>query len=129
MSDRIPEVNRSLHIGELASLAGVTTRSVRYYHAIGVLPEPPRDESGYRSYGSHDLELLAQIVRLRAADVPLTLIVQLLADGTPSDARAAALSAVAQDVDTEIQRLQAVHHQLMSLVDSGELSLGDTAHR
>jgi DNA-binding transcriptional MerR regulator len=34
-----------LTIGDLARLAGTT---VRHYHAIGLLDEPPRDESGYR---------------------------------------------------------------------------------
>lgn len=27
---------------ELAKLAGVSVRTLRHYHAIGLLPEPPR---------------------------------------------------------------------------------------
>ncbi|WP_260615593.1 MerR family DNA-binding transcriptional regulator [Microbispora sp. KK1-11] len=30
-----------MRIGELAALAGVSTRTVRHYHHLGVLPEPP----------------------------------------------------------------------------------------
>ena len=37
-------------IGQLASYAGVTVKAVRVYHARGLLPEPPRDASGYRRY-------------------------------------------------------------------------------
>ena len=39
-----------LTIGQLAACAGVTVRAVRHYHAKGLLPEPERDASGYRSY-------------------------------------------------------------------------------
>ena len=41
-----------LTIGQLAAYAGVTVRTVRHYHQIGLLPEPERDASGYRRYGA-----------------------------------------------------------------------------
>ena len=37
-----------MRIGELADLAGVTVRTVRYYHQKDVLPEPARRANGYR---------------------------------------------------------------------------------
>ena len=40
---------------ELARLAGVTVRTVRHYHHVGVLAEPRRGINGYRSYDVHDL--------------------------------------------------------------------------
>ena len=39
-----------LTIGRLASYAGVTIRAVRHYHQVGLLLEPERDSSGYRTY-------------------------------------------------------------------------------
>lgn len=48
--------------GELAKLAGVTVRTLRHYHAIGLLVEPPRSENGYRSYGPGDL---LRVLRIR----------------------------------------------------------------
>lgn len=48
-----------MRIGELATRAGVTTKAVRYYESIGVLPEPARTPSGYRTYGEADAERLA----------------------------------------------------------------------
>ena len=36
-------------IGQLASYAGVTIRAVRHYHQVGLLPEPDRNASGYRT--------------------------------------------------------------------------------
>lgn len=35
---------------ELAKLAGVTVRTLRHYHAIGLMAEPSRAENGYREY-------------------------------------------------------------------------------
>lgn len=43
-----------MRIGELAALAGVTTRTVRHYHRVGLLPEPGRRVNGYRDYGLRD---------------------------------------------------------------------------
>lgn len=47
---------------ELARLAGVTTRALRHYHAIGLLAEPPRSANGYRDYDAADL---LRVLRIR----------------------------------------------------------------
>ncbi|MDT9680566.1 MerR family transcriptional regulator [Streptomyces sp. TRM76323] len=49
-----------MRIGELARRAGVTTRTLRYYEARGLLPAR-RGDNGYRTYGEDDLRLLRQI--------------------------------------------------------------------
>ena len=36
--------------GQLAHLAGVSTDTLRYYERRGLLPLPPRSDSGYRLY-------------------------------------------------------------------------------
>ena len=51
-----------LTIGELASAARTTTRTVRHYHSIGLLPEPARRSNGYRSY---DVQAVLRLVRIR----------------------------------------------------------------
>ncbi|GAB3145152.1 MerR family transcriptional regulator [Microbispora hainanensis] len=53
-----------MRIGELAALAGVSTRTVRHYHHQGVLPEPPRRVNGYREYGLRDALRLGRARRL-----------------------------------------------------------------
>jgi DNA-binding transcriptional MerR regulator len=60
-----------LRIGELAHLAGTTTRAVRHYHANGLLAEPDRDDSGYRRYGAEHPVGLIRIRRLRSLGMPL----------------------------------------------------------
>lgn len=39
-----------VRIGQLAAQTGVSTKTIRYYEAIDILPAPPRDPSGYRDY-------------------------------------------------------------------------------
>ncbi len=37
-----------MRIGEIAALVGLTTRAIRHYHHVGLLPEPARRPNGYR---------------------------------------------------------------------------------
>jgi len=60
-----------MHIGELARDAGVPTKTIRYYEAVGLLPAPLRAPNGYRAYGPADLTRLRLIRRLRRAGVGL----------------------------------------------------------
>lgn len=55
---------RVLRSGDVAKLAGVTVRTLRHYRSIGLLPEPPRDDNGYCSYGIEDLARVLRIKRL-----------------------------------------------------------------
>lgn len=47
---------------EVARMADVSVRTLRHYHAMGLLPEPPRSENGYREYDALDV---AQVLRIR----------------------------------------------------------------
>ncbi len=53
-----------MRIGELAKRAGTTTRALRYYEQLGLLPAR-RAGNGYRAYGEEDLRLLRQIRTLQ----------------------------------------------------------------
>ena len=47
-----------MQIGKLAKEIGVTVQTVRFYERRGLMPQPPRRESGYRDYGEGDLRRL-----------------------------------------------------------------------
>ena len=49
-------------VGELASLAHVSVRTLHHYDAIGLLTPSDRTVSGYRIYRHDDLEQLQQIL-------------------------------------------------------------------
>lgn len=67
-----------LTIGQLAAHAGVTVRAVRHYHQRGLLPEPARDESGYRRYDAQAVVDLIKIRTLADAGVPLARVERLI---------------------------------------------------
>lgn len=50
-----------MRIGELATKAGVSVQSLRFYERQGLLRKPPRTVSGYRDYDRTDLERIAFI--------------------------------------------------------------------
>ncbi len=67
-----------LTIGQLAAYAGVTIRAVRHYHQVGLLPEPSRNASGYRTYDANAVVRLIRIRTLAEAGVPLAQVHELL---------------------------------------------------
>jgi DNA-binding transcriptional MerR regulator len=55
-----------LKIGDVARLAGTTTRTIRYYEEIGLLePAGDRPSGGHRAYTEADVERLREILRLK----------------------------------------------------------------
>jgi DNA-binding transcriptional MerR regulator len=58
-------------IKEIADLAGVTTRTLRYYDEIGLLSPSATGDNGYRYYDQNSLLRLQQILFFRELDVPL----------------------------------------------------------
>ena len=52
-------------IRELSDLAGVSTRTLRYYDEIGLLKPSRTNEAGYRYYGEREVALLQQILFYR----------------------------------------------------------------
>ena len=91
--------------GELARLAGLTVRTLRHYHQIGVLAEPRRDSNGYRSYDLHDLVRLLRIKRLAAVGVPLERMPDLLDDADRGRDQGALLDELDVELAEQIDRL------------------------
>ncbi len=60
-------------VKEMAALAGVSARTLRYYESLGLL-HPLRTEAGYRLYGEEDAKRLAQVLAMRSCGLPLATI-------------------------------------------------------
>jgi DNA-binding transcriptional MerR regulator len=58
-------------IQKLSRLAGVTTRTLRYYDEIGVLKPARVNSSGYRIYSQAEVNRLQQILFYRQLEVSL----------------------------------------------------------
>ena len=66
MSGEEREERAALKIGDVARLAGVTPRTIRYYEEIGLLPAPDAREPGaHRTYAPSDVERLTELIRLK----------------------------------------------------------------
>ncbi|HYH30957.1 MAG TPA: MerR family transcriptional regulator [Pseudonocardia sp.] len=114
-----------LTIGQAAAFAGVTVKTVRPYHRLGLVDEPQRDASGYRRYASTDLLRLVQVRTLAGAGVPLAEIGALL-DADP-ERFTAALADVERRLTDRIAELVARRDTLHRLVDGDRALLPDRA--
>ena len=65
-------------IGELAELAGVSARTLRYYDREGLLKPSCVNEAGYRFYGEREVNLLQQILFYRERGLDLSRIRQII---------------------------------------------------
>lgn len=67
-------------ISQLAKMAGVTTRTLRYYDQCGLLRPKTVASNGYRMYGQAEIDRLQQIMFFRELGVELSEIERVLAD-------------------------------------------------
>ena len=67
-------------INQLAKLAGVSTRTLRYYDQCGLLPPKAVRSNGYRIYGETEVNRLQQILFYRELGVELSEIGRILAE-------------------------------------------------
>lgn len=91
-----------MRIGEIAALVGLTTRAIRHYHHVGLLPEPERRPNGYRAYGVRDAVLLARVRRLTELGLSLDEVRDVLADDAGRE-----LADVLQELDADLARQEA----------------------
>lgn len=103
-------------VHELAERAGISGRTLRHYHQIGLL-EPDRvGSNGYRYYGADAVSRLQRILLLRDTGMPLADIAAVLnAPRTPEveiEALAGHLESLAQERESLDRRIRAVEHTL-----------------
>lgn len=97
-------MSRAMNIGEAAEAAGVSTKMIRHYEQIGLVPAAARTDSGYRQYTERDVSVLRFIRQSRRLGFSIEQIADLL--GLWSDARRASRSvkAVAQRHVAELEQ-------------------------
>ena len=110
-----------LTISQLASYAGVTVRAVRHYHHVGLLPEPERDASGYRSYTAADVVRLIKVRTLAEAGVPLARVAELLE--ADEEEFAAAVAEIDRRLRAEVRELQEHRRRIARLAAGDSLAL------
>ncbi len=109
-------------ISEISRAFGITTRTLRYYEQIGLLPSKKKTDYAYRAYDDDAVQRLQQIVVLRKLRIPLRQIRDILRN---ADARLA-LQVFAENlkqVEGEIAALETIRSVLKTFIDKLSLSV------
>jgi MerR family mercuric resistance operon transcriptional regulator len=71
-------MTKKMTIGRLASAAGVTVETIRFYQRSELIDEPARPYDGYRTYGDEDVRRIRFIKRAQLLGFTLDEIANLL---------------------------------------------------
>ncbi|MDQ4134051.1 MAG: heavy metal-responsive transcriptional regulator [Actinomycetota bacterium] len=118
-----------MRIGELARRVGVTTKTIRFYESIGLLPHPPRTTSGYRDYADEDAERLTFIKTAQRLGLTLDEIGEIISfrdRGQPPCAYVAqVLQQQVADLDHRIQEMRRLREELKELAAKAAVTRDD----
>ena len=111
---------QGLHnIGEAAALSGVSSKMIRHYESIGLIPEAERTFAGYRLYTIADIHRLRFIKRSRSLGFSTRQIETLLGlwnDRSRASAEVKKLAqAHADELGAKIGEMQAMQRTLQDL--------------
>lgn len=116
-----------MRIGELAALVGISTRAIRHYHHVELLPEPARKANGYREYSLRDAVELARVRRLTELGLSLDEVGDALAGDAGRD-----LIEILRELDADLARqeedLRQRRVRLAQLLRQAEAGGGLTEH-
>lgn len=123
-------MHTQLQIGEIARLLGITPKTIRHYHRVGLLAEPSRSDSGYRLYSASDLLRVQRIRRLQALGLSLKQIKHLLGNATNSataqdDTLRGILQALSDDLSHQIADLEMRRERIQQLLAAERLDMLD----
>jgi DNA-binding transcriptional MerR regulator len=108
--------NDEWSIQDLAKAAGTTSRTLRHYGQLGLLPPSRIGANGYRYYDERSLVRLQRILLLRELGVGLPVIGQILAgERDATTALRAQLDLLRQEQDRIRRRIESVHTTLDKL--------------
>ncbi|MCJ2070466.1 Cu(I)-responsive transcriptional regulator [Methylobacterium sp. J-030] len=111
-----------MNIGQASRASGVSTKMIRHYESIGLVPPAQRRGSGYRDYGAADLHRLGFIRHARDLGFSLDRIRVLLglwSDPGRSNADVKAIAkAHVEELELRARQLNAMADALRSLADA-----------
>ena len=107
-------------IGELADRVEINIETIRYYEREGIIPEPPRNKSGYRIYGREDITRLEFIKTAKMLGFSLQEISELLSLSVDQDSDFKEVRRRVQEkvevIDKKIENLKRMRQILTELI-------------
>lgn len=94
-----------MNIGQLATLAGVPTATVRYYERRGLIAKAPRSGAGYRKYGPDTARRLRFIKRAQELGFSLEDVGELLALRVDDPAACPQVEAKTREKIAQVERM------------------------
>lgn len=111
-----------MRTSEVAAQAHVNSQTLRYYERRGLLPEPERSPSGYRSYTADAVRVVRFVKQAQQLGFTLDDVEELLhlAGGGPASCEEAKRMARARiaDLERRIDQLASMRDALNRLVDT-----------
>lgn len=108
-----------LKIGQLARRLDLNPRTIRFYEQVGVLPVPPRTDSGYRLYGPGDEERLRFVKTAQRVGLTLGEIKEVLAFRDRGDRPCRYVASVIEgrlaEINDRMRELRALKEELGAL--------------
>lgn len=122
MSTALPETLWPVAIGKAAELSRVSTKMVRHYESLGLLPTLNRTEGGYRQYTETDVRTLQFIKRGRDLGFSMAEIAELVSLWQDRQRASASVKRIAQrhvnELTQRIEAMQAMQRSLTHLLHS-----------
>ena len=119
-SNQAEQTAKSVRIGELAQASGASTKTIRYYEQIELLPPAQRAENGYRLYSAEDVERLRFIRRARSLGFTLNDLKEVLAlrdrGEAPCPYVLQLLVKQATEIEERLRELLALQEDLQALI-------------
>ena len=108
-----------MKIGEVAQLAGLPAKTIRYYEDVGLLPPAIRQINGYRDFGEREVHVLRFLQRARSLGFSVAECRELLdlywdRERSSADVKAIAMRRLA-DIERKIAELESLRHTLSEL--------------
>lgn len=119
-------MTKTWSISEIARLTGTTSRTLRHYDAVGLLPPTKVGDNGYRFYDAHALIRLQRILLLRELGMGLGDIATVLTNQRDeSDALSELLTHLRLEADRLDRQIRSVEQTIDSIKNGNELMAED----
>lgn len=108
-------------ISEIAKVSGLSSKTIRFYEAKGLIDAPSRKNNGYRCYSNKDLVCLVFIKRVRELGFTLLECKKLIDFLNDPERRSAdvrdSMSQKLTEVEARIEKMKRTRKLLIDLID------------